>query len=156
TSTWLDSIVARYQARMSDLSVFLKELKWRFSRWYNQMNDRIGALWEDRYRSVLVEDGEHVLMTIAAYIELNPVRAGIVGDPKDYRWSGYGEAVAGKVLARERLARLHGRVRAWQGSGDSEQAPLTWRQISAAYRVYLFGQGRERLGHGVSGKGARR
>lgn len=153
TSTWLDSIVARYQTRMGDLSVFLKELKWRFSRWYNQTHDRVGTLWEDRYRSVLVEGDEHALMTIAAYIELNPVRAGLIGDPKDYRWSGYGEAVAGKKLARERLARLHGRVRSWQGSGQSS---LTWKEISVAYRVYLFGQGRESLGHGISGKGAKR
>ncbi len=153
TNTWLDSIVARYQARMGDLSVFLKELKWRFSRWYNQTHDRAGTLWEDRYRSVLVEGDEHALMTIAAYIELNPVRAGLIGDPKDYRWSGYGEAVAGKQLARERLARLHGRVRSWQGTG---QSPLTWKQVAEAYRVYLFGQGRERAGHGISGKGAKR
>lgn len=153
TNTWLDGIVARYQSRMGDLSVFLKELKWRFSRWYNQTHNRVGTLWEDRYRSVLVEGDEHALMTIAAYVELNPVRAGIIDDPKDYRWSGYGEAVAGKLLARERLARLHGRVRSWQGSG---RAPLTWSQIAVAYRVYLCGQGMERIGHGVSGKGVKR
>src|SRR5690606_24331864 len=86
TNTWLDSIVARYQSRLGDLSIFLKELKWRFSRWYNQTHDRVGTLWEDRYRSVLVEGDEHALMTIAAYIELNPVRAGLIDDPKDYRW----------------------------------------------------------------------
>ncbi len=153
THTWLDSIVARYQARMGDLSVFLKELKWRFSRWYNQTHDRNGTLWEDRYRSVLIEGNEHALMTIAAYIELNPVRAGLIGDPKDYRWSGYGEAVAGQKPARRRLAQLHGRVRSWQGTG---QPPVTWRQVAQTYRIYLFGQGRERAGHGISGKGAKR
>ena len=40
---------------------------------------------------------------MASYIDLNPVRAGIVKDPADYRWSGYGEAVAGKKAAREGL-----------------------------------------------------
>ena len=40
---------------------------------------------------------------MAGYIDLNPVRAGIVTDPKDYRWSGYGEAVAGKEAARTGL-----------------------------------------------------
>jgi len=51
---------------------------------------------------VLVEDGA-ALRTIAAYIDLNPVRAGIVDDPKDYRWCGYAEAVAGSRLARRGL-----------------------------------------------------
>jgi len=153
TRAWLDSVVARYQTRMGDLSIFLKELKWRFSRWYNQTHERTGTLWEDRYRSVLVEGDEHALMIIAAYIELNPVRAGLIDDPADFRWSGYGEAVAGKELARERLARLHSRVRSWQGTG---QPPPTWRQVAQAYRCYLFGQGRERVGHAVTGKGAKR
>jgi hypothetical protein len=40
-------------------------------------------------------------VVVAAYIDLNPVRAKIVGDPKDYRWSGYGEAVAGRKRALE-------------------------------------------------------
>jgi REP element-mobilizing transposase RayT len=152
TSRWIDEIVARYQARLGDLSVFLKELKWRFSRWYNACNERVGALWEDRFWSVLVEGDEHALMTMAAYIELNPVRAKVVGDPKDYRWSGYGEAVSGKKLARLNLARLHGRMRAWQGAG---RAPVTWREVAAAYRRYLFGEGEVRLGDGRTGVGAK-
>jgi putative transposase len=44
---------------------------------------------------VLVEGAGYALTTMAAYIDLNLVRAGIVGDPKDYRWCGYGAAVAG-------------------------------------------------------------
>lgn len=153
TSTWIDSIVARYQARMGDLSVFLKELKWRFSRWYNACNDRVGTLWEDRFHSMLVEGDEHALMTIAAYIDLNPVRAGISADPADHRWSGYGEAAAGERIARSGLARLHGRVRAWQGEG---RAPVTWTDIAASYRCYLFGRGQRRLGDGRTGIGAKR
>ncbi len=152
TSAWIDGIVARYQERMGDLSVFLKELKWRFSRWYNADHDRVGALWEDRFRSILVQGDEHALMTIAAYIELNPLRAGLVEDPMEYRWSGYGEAMAGKKLARRRLARLHGRMRAWQGEG---RPPITWREIGAAYRRYLFGQGEVRLGDSRTGSGAK-
>jgi prevent-host-death family protein len=48
------------------------------------------------------------LATMAAYIDLNAVRAGIVSDPKNYRWCGYGEAVAGKKKAREGLAAIFG------------------------------------------------
>lgn len=43
-------------------------------------------MWEDRFRSVLVEGRGHALRTMAAYIDLNPVRAGLCEDPKDYRW----------------------------------------------------------------------
>jgi putative transposase len=51
-------------------------------------------LWEDRFKSVIVESGV-AARTIAAYIDLNPVRAGMATDPADYRWSSYGEAVGG-------------------------------------------------------------
>jgi hypothetical protein len=86
---------------MWDVSVFMKLLKQRFSQWYNGRNGRKGTLWEERFRSVLVEGAGQALGAVAAYIDLNPVRAGLVKDPKDYRWSGYGEAVAGRRRARE-------------------------------------------------------
>lgn len=152
SSEWIDGIVARYQKRMGDLSVFLKELKWRFTIWFNDRTDRVGTLWEDRFHSVLVEGDETALMTVAAYIELNPIRAGLVGDPKDYRWCGYAEAVAGKELARSRIARLHGRVRSWQGD---DKVAVTWRDVAAAYRRHLFGQGERRLGDGRTGRGGK-
>jgi len=152
TSTWLKSIVSRYQRRMGDLSVFMKELKWRFSIWYNNSNDRAGTLWENRFHSTLIEGDEHALMTVAAYIELNPIRAQLVSDPKDYRWCGYAEAFAGKKLAQQNLARLHNRTRAWQGVG---RPPVRWQDIAAAYRVHLFGHGEQRPGDGRTGAGAR-
>src|SRR5690606_21030716 len=100
-------------------------------------------------KSVLVEDGERALMTIAAYIELNPVRAGLVDDPKNYRWSGYGEAMAGKKLARRNLSYLHSRTRAWQahqkheahGSQRKHKQGIAWQDFAASYRIHLFGQG---------------
>jgi hypothetical protein len=48
----------------------------------------------ERFKSVLVEGAGNPLQTMAAYIDLNPVRAGLVEDPKDYRFCGYAEAVA--------------------------------------------------------------
>ncbi len=152
TSSWLEAIVARYQKRMGNLSVFMKELKWRFSIWYNSGNDRRGTLWEDRFKSILIEGDEHALMTVAAYIELNPIRAKLVSDPKDYRWCGYAEAVAGQKLARQNLARLHNRTRAWQGRG---RAPVNWQEIAAVYRIHLFGHGEQRLGDARTGAGAK-
>jgi putative transposase len=81
--------------RMWDVSFFMKGLKQRFSGWHNRRQGRKGALWEERFKSVLVESGQ-ALVTMATYIDLNPVRAGLVEDPKEYRWCGYAAAVAGK------------------------------------------------------------
>jgi len=89
-------------ARMHDLSEFMKTLKQRFSIWYNRNHDdRRGTLWTERFKSVLVQGHGNPLQTMAAYIDLNPVRAGLVDDPKDYRFCGYAEAVAGSGKARK-------------------------------------------------------
>ncbi|MGY8697004.1 MAG: transposase, partial [Verrucomicrobiia bacterium] len=84
---------------MGDVSLFMKELKQRFSIWYNKSHRRQGTLWGERFKSVLVQDDPFALMTIAAYIDLNPVRAGIVSDPVEYRYCGYGEAMGGSKIA---------------------------------------------------------
>jgi hypothetical protein len=75
----------------------MKELKQRFSRWYNHQTSRFGTLWAERFTSVLVEDESPALRIVAAYIDLNPVRAGLVTNPQDYRYSGYSAAVAGNA-----------------------------------------------------------
>ena len=74
--------------------MFVKELKERFSRWFNKKHARRGTLWMERFRSVIVEGGE-CLRTVAAYIDLNPMRAGLVAEPEEYRWCGYTEALGG-------------------------------------------------------------
>ena len=92
--------LAALRARMGDVSAFMKTLKQRFSQWYNRENDRRGTLWEDRFKSVLVENGR-ALQIIRAYIEHNPVRAGIVSRPEDYRWCGRWRAKAEPSVAPE-------------------------------------------------------
>ena len=90
-------------SRMGDVSMFMKELKQRFSIWYNKSHKRYGILWAERFKSVLIEDTAACLRTVAAYIDLNPVRAGIVKDPKDYRYCAYAEAVTGNEEAKNGL-----------------------------------------------------
>ena len=95
----------RYLYRMYDLSEFMKTLKQRFAIWYNAEHDRRGHLWDDRFKSVLVEGGGGLdrpgaLWVMAQYIELNAVRAGIVKEAQAYRWCGLGEAVGGGAEAR--------------------------------------------------------
>ncbi|MFP4156831.1 MAG: transposase [Opitutales bacterium] len=95
-------------ARMGDVSEYMKTLKQRFSVWYNRTHGRVGTLWSERFKSVLVEGRGNPLQTIAAYIDLNPVRAGLVTDPVDYRYCGYAEAVAGQAFGRRGLQDIWG------------------------------------------------
>ena len=122
----------RFFVRMWDVSWFMKMLKQRFSRWFNKRTSRKGTLWEERFRSVLVEGAGSALATIAAYIDLNPVRAGMVTDPKDYRWCGYAEAVGSGRLAREGL-----RVAMTARLGR----PVVPQRVMAEYRAFLFDSG---------------
>ncbi|MEI6607159.1 MAG: transposase [Verrucomicrobiota bacterium] len=105
------AIHARFTYRMHDLSEFMKGLLIRFTRRFNRMHSRTGTLWEERFKSVIVESGV-AARTMAAYIDLNPVRAGMVKDPADYRWSSYGEAVGGGKKGNGKKAR-EGLVRAY-------------------------------------------
>jgi REP element-mobilizing transposase RayT len=81
------------QQMKSDLSFFMKQLKGCFAQQYNRRHKRHGTLWSERFKSVLLEGGPAVA-AIAAYIDLNPVRAGLCEDPKDYRYCDYAEAIA--------------------------------------------------------------
>lgn len=94
-----DTLRQQFWKRMGDLSQYLKELKQRFSQWHNLRHGRRGTLWEERFKSVLIGAEGSALTTVAAYIDLNPVRAGLVSNPSTYRWSGYGQAMAGRPEA---------------------------------------------------------
>ena len=95
----------RFFNRMWDLSEYMKIVKQCFSQWFNRKHGRCGVLWEDRFKSELVEDG-HAARRVAAYIDLNPVRAGIAEKPEDYRWCSYAAAVGGMRMARSGLAEV--------------------------------------------------
>ena len=60
----------------------------RYVQYFNFTYKRSGTLWEGRYRATVV-DSEHYLLTLMRYIELNPVRAGMVATPQGYPWSSY-------------------------------------------------------------------
>ena len=66
----------------------MQSLGRKYVRYFNWAHDRTGTLWEGRFRSCLVEN-ERYLLECYRYIELNPVRAGLVADPADYRWSSH-------------------------------------------------------------------
>jgi putative transposase len=119
-----------YLSRLFDISIYMKELKGRFAQWYNRRHHRYGVLWAERFKSVLIEEGQ-ALSAVAAYIDLNPLRAGLCQDPKDYRYCGYAEAIA-KNSAQAKLG-----LREAMGLG--RESP--WREVRRAYRKLLFQTG---------------
>jgi hypothetical protein len=78
-----------FRQKLSSLSEFLREIKVGFARYYNRRHNRRGYFWGDRFKSVIVDKGE-TLVNCLAYIDLNPLRAGLVDRPEDYRWNSLG------------------------------------------------------------------
>jgi REP element-mobilizing transposase RayT len=134
----VEEIYARFTYRMQDLSEFMKTLLQRFTRWFNRTHDRTGTLWEQRYKSVIVESG-HAARTMAAYIDLNPVRAGMKQDPTEYRWSSYGEAICGNLKGNGKKARL-GLMRACEFREYIETRDYNqerWTEVVKVYRQMM-------------------
>ena len=73
----------------NSVSQMMQSLGSRYVRYFNQQHNRTGTLWEGRFKSSLI-DSEIYLLTCMCYIELNPVRAGMVTHPGNYKWSSYG------------------------------------------------------------------
>ena len=126
-----------YLDRLYDLSAFVGEIKQRFSQWYNLRSERNGPLWEDRFKSVLVQGEPGVLATVAAYIDLNAVRAGIVKDPREWRWCGYAEALKGQGIARNGVYEVLGEGGAIRRDGEA------WKKVHRRYRQLLMEEGRQ-------------
>jgi len=78
-----------FKTKLSSLSEFMRDIKVNFTRFYNRRHNRRGYFWGDRFKSVIVDKGE-TLVNCLAYIDLNPLRAGIVKKPEEYRWSSIG------------------------------------------------------------------
>lgn len=109
------------------LSKMMQVLSQRYTGWFNYRHDRVGHLFQGRYRAILV-DGEGYLREVVRYIHLNPVRAEIVTDPLDYAKSSHRAYMALEKarswLSMEPVLKLFGR---------------TQEAAGAAYR-YFMGQ----------------
>lgn len=150
----LAAIHKRFTYRMQDLGEFMKGLLQRFTQWFNRAQSRTGRLWEDRFKSVIVEDGV-AAKTISAYIDLNPVRAGMVKDPADYRWSSYGEAIGGGSKGNGKTARA-GLVRALGAHrGVGADSNLWAAGVSREYRRLLLAGAVEKSSEWVDRDGKR-
>jgi putative transposase len=76
----------------------MKHVAQRYAQHVNRRHGRNGTLWAGRFRSCLVDEDAY-LLACQRYIELNPVRAGMVRHPRDYAWSSYRSNAEGKASA---------------------------------------------------------
>jgi putative transposase len=83
-------------AKADSAALMMKHLGQRYVQYINRTYRRTGTLWEGRFRSCLTQTEDYVLACYR-YIELNPVRAGMVMKPQDYRWSSYHDNGLGKT-----------------------------------------------------------
>jgi hypothetical protein len=90
---------------------------------------------------MLVEGHELSLMTVAAYIDLNPIRAGMAKRVEDYRWCGYASAVGGNRWARMGL----GRILRHSPRVSGEDFEEDWKATAPIYRLWLYDQGEVRV-----------
>jgi REP element-mobilizing transposase RayT len=86
---FVDGLIPSLRMKLSSLSEFIREIKVGFARFYNRRHNRRGYFWGDRFKSVIVENGQ-TLINCLAYIDLNPLRAGLVKRPEKYRWNSLG------------------------------------------------------------------
>ena len=104
----VDAAMARLRARMYDISWFMKTFKQAVAQDYNDRHDYSGSMWGGgRFKSVYLQGSLDVQLSVAAYIHLNPVRAGIVESAEGYRWSSWGEACKGAGRARAGLLSIY-------------------------------------------------
>lgn len=81
--------------RGGTLAEIMKGINLSYAQYYKKRYKHIGHFWQDRYKSIIVSEDDY-LLACGSYVELNPVRAGIVEDPKDYKWSSYNVYAYGK------------------------------------------------------------
>ncbi len=129
--------LADYRRRLTDLGAFIKDIKQGFTRYFNKKYDRRGFFWDGRFKSMIVQDGKS-LVNLLAYVDLNPVRAGIVKRPEDYRWCSLGYHV--QTGNKNDLLSVDFGMREWDEFDPAE--------IVRKYRRFVYETGAVDTGNG--------
>ena len=108
------------------MSLMMQSVGRTYVRYFNKRHNRSGTLWEGRYKSSLI-DSEGYLLTCMAYIDLNPVRAGLAESAEDFSWSSY------KHLAGQSIDKLVTPHALYWGLGNTPFAR------EAAYAEFVAG-----------------
>jgi REP element-mobilizing transposase RayT len=127
-----------YRERLTSLGAFIKDIKQGFTRYYNRRTGRKGFFWGERFKSVIVEEGK-TLVNLLAYVDLNPIRAGIVEKPEEYKWCSLGYHI--QRGNREDLLSVDFGLRDWE-EHDS-------REIVRKYREFVYEKGAVDAGKGA-------
>ena len=98
-----DCVLEAFRLQIHDLSVIALNIPQRFTQWYNKRENRWGRLFSGRFNSVIL-DKDGTVAKVMDYITLNPVPAGIVDDPEDYRWCGYAERMTKGRLQKSEIS----------------------------------------------------
>lgn len=123
-------------------SALMQALGRRYVQYVNRFYKRSGTLWEGRFKASLVS-AEEYLLRCYRYIELNPVRAGMVRDPSEYSWSSYRHHALGEANA---LVRDHELFRSLGREGAERQAAYR-----ALFRSELDAEAVSEIGKSVNG-----
>ena len=130
-------LISDYRKRLTDLGAYVKDIKQGFTRYFNKKYGRRGFFWGDRFKSMIVQDGLS-LVNLLAYVDLNPIRAGIVKKPEDYRWCSLGyHAQTGN---QEGLLSIDFGMKEWNEFNPSE--------IVRKYRQFVYETGAVDAGKG--------
>lgn len=144
---YTQQILDRYEARRGCLSTFMQAVKERIAHHINKSHKRKGTLWDGRFKSPLVQNTLEALLAVSTYIDLNPIRAGIVKKPEDYRWCGYSAALGGDSMARKGIAKIY----SYRGGSTKKSSSKKWKKIQSDYRQALYERGLEVLADPESG-----
>jgi len=110
--------------RMCNSAEFMRTFKQHLTASYNGRLEHTGTMWEGRYRERNFDFKTEDLWAVSAYIDMNPVKAGMVEHPEDYTWSSFAAACAGDEKARAAYALMYG--------NDSD-----WRQLKKAHEASM-------------------
>jgi putative transposase len=116
-----------------------------YTLWFNRKNEKVGHLWQDRFKSVLIEK-DHYLLECGRYIERNPLRAQLVRDPREYPWSSY------RVYAFGTEDGLTDRHAIYEAMGkDPSRRQKAYREYVSSNRDREEQEMREKMSRGVIG-----
>jgi REP element-mobilizing transposase RayT len=127
-----------YRERLTSLGAFIKDIKQGFTRYYNRRTGRKGFFWGERFKSVIVEEGK-TLVNLLAYVDLNPIRAGILEKPEEYKWCSLGYHL--QTGNKEDLLSVDFGLRDWE-EHDS-------REVVRKYREFVYEKGAVDAGKGA-------
>lgn len=88
TNRWSDAHWEQFNRRLFNLADLMRNIQQGFARWYNKTHKRRGRFWADRFKSTILL-GEEALLECMQYVDLNPIRAGLVTKPEDYEYCGF-------------------------------------------------------------------